>query len=129
MNFSESFKLSGLLCRFSPDGKYLVSRGARGGTSAWARDTCRGLGRVEAGREGGPSWAAGAVGGVCDSGRTWRWGVGAGGGVSAWTRENQMIRENEPEAGEGPRQVTRVEQVAWAEGGWRWGCYSGRWSG
>ncbi|XP_051027280.1 WD repeat-containing protein WRAP73 isoform X2 [Acomys russatus] len=24
MNFSESFKLSGLLCRFSPDGKYLV---------------------------------------------------------------------------------------------------------
>ncbi|GAB1289313.1 WD repeat-containing protein WRAP73 [Apodemus speciosus] len=25
MNFSESFKLSGLLCRFSPDGKYLAS--------------------------------------------------------------------------------------------------------
>jgi hypothetical protein len=32
MNFSESFKLSGLLCRFSPDGKYLVSCGALGGT-------------------------------------------------------------------------------------------------
>lgn len=31
MNFSEVFKLSGLLCKFSPDGKYLVSaRGARG---------------------------------------------------------------------------------------------------
>ncbi|KAL6061480.1 hypothetical protein STEG23_034800 [Scotinomys teguina] len=25
MNFSESVKLSGLLCRFSPDGKYLAS--------------------------------------------------------------------------------------------------------
>lgn len=25
MNFSEVFKLSNLLCRFSPDGKYLVS--------------------------------------------------------------------------------------------------------
>lgn len=31
MNFSEVFKLSSLLCKFSPDGKYLVSGlGARG---------------------------------------------------------------------------------------------------
>uniref|UniRef100_A0A2K6FJH3 WD repeat containing, antisense to TP73 n=1 Tax=Propithecus coquereli TaxID=379532 RepID=A0A2K6FJH3_PROCO len=29
MNFSEVFKLSGLLCKFSPDGKYLVSGGGR----------------------------------------------------------------------------------------------------
>lgn len=36
MNFSEAFKLSSLLCKFSPDGKYLVS-----GRGAWA--------------EGGPS--------------------------------------------------------------------------
>lgn len=37
MNFSEVFKLSGQLCKFSPDGKYLVSgRGswAEGGLSA-----------------------------------------------------------------------------------------------
>lgn len=31
MNFSEVFKLSSQLCRFSPDGKYLVS-----GRRAWA---------------------------------------------------------------------------------------------
>lgn len=31
MNFSEVFKLSSLLCKFSPDGKYLVS-----GLRAWA---------------------------------------------------------------------------------------------
>lgn len=36
MNFSEVFKLSGLLCKFSPDGKYLVSgRGAREEVAAW----------------------------------------------------------------------------------------------
>lgn len=64
MNFSESFKLSGLLCRFSPDGKYLVSRGARGITCAWARDLCRELERVEGGREGGPSGTRGAAWGT-----------------------------------------------------------------
>lgn len=31
MNFSEVFKLSSQLCKFSPDGKYLVS-----GRGAWA---------------------------------------------------------------------------------------------
>lgn len=34
MNFSEAFKLSSLLCKFSPDGKYLVSgRGVGWGSS------------------------------------------------------------------------------------------------
>lgn len=32
MDFSELFKLSGLLGRFSPDGKCLVRAGLRGGT-------------------------------------------------------------------------------------------------
>lgn len=64
MNFSESFKLSGLLCRFSPDGKYLVSRGAPGRAYAWARDLCRGPERVEGGREGGPSGTRGAARGT-----------------------------------------------------------------
>lgn len=64
MNFSESFKLSGLLCKFSPDGKYLVSRGARGITCAWAHDLCRGPERVEGGREGGPSGTRGAARGT-----------------------------------------------------------------
>ncbi|KAG8505461.1 WD repeat-containing protein WRAP73 [Galemys pyrenaicus] len=34
MNFSEPFKLSGLLCKFSPDGKYLGGRSRAGGDSS-----------------------------------------------------------------------------------------------
>lgn len=70
MNFSESFKLSGLLCRFSPDGKYLVSRGARSITCAWARDLCRGPERVEGEAGRGPERDEG--GGQGDSSQTKR---------------------------------------------------------
>lgn len=49
MNFSEVFKLSGQLCKFSPDGKYLVSgRGALGGGPGLVPqrgDSGRGLGQ------------------------------------------------------------------------------------
>lgn len=68
----------------------------------WARDLCTGPGRAEGGREGGPSRAAaGTQAGL--RGRGGRWEREAGRGVSAQMRENQMIRENEPEAGEGSR--------------------------
>lgn len=40
MNFSEVFKLSSLLCKFSPDGKYLVSDlGARGEAARGSANT------------------------------------------------------------------------------------------
>lgn len=62
MNFSEVFKLSNLLCKFSPDGKYLV-RGcgawAEGGLSAGRRVSTPGA-RPPRGLDGGNS-------GVCCS--------------------------------------------------------------
>lgn len=72
MNFSESFKLSGLLCRFSPDGKYLVSRGALGVEPKRGRATCAG-GRGGS-KGGGKGARAGRLGvgtaGRGNSGRT-----------------------------------------------------------
>lgn len=59
MNFSEVFKLSSLLCKFSPDGKYLVSgRGAwaEGGPSAGRRLSSPGGGDPWSGERGG-RWA------------------------------------------------------------------------
>lgn len=94
-----------------------------------------GAGRREAGR--GPErdgWGWGLRGGGTQAGL--RGGKEAGRGVSARTRENQMIREKEPEAGEGPRLSWGIlagdqggERGRGAEYGWSWGCYSGRWSG
>lgn len=61
MNFSEVFKLSSQLCKFSPDGKYLVSgRGAwvEGGPSAGDAYLPREAGTSElgSGRPQGPGW-------------------------------------------------------------------------
>lgn len=55
MNFSEVFKLSSQLCKFSPDGKYLVS-----GRGAWAAGgACPP--RVAGTRESGSRAAAGVA--------------------------------------------------------------------
>lgn len=87
MNFSEVFKLSSLLCKFSPDGKYLVSGGDLGrGQDILGASVPGGQGR---GRPRGPGVEAAR--GSCRCGA--RTGAGPG---------------QVPGAGAGPEQVSQT---------------------
>lgn len=91
MNFSEAFKLSGLLCKFSPDGKYLVSGGA--GPGGRARGTRGPGGGVGGGR---PQLGDPGPGHLQDLGRC-RTPAGAG----PWWGQNPGSRRTPTGAGPG----------------------------